>query len=282
MHFNNRREAKRSKIMALLPFVSEEQFGKLSEPLQEHYAKGDNGNYTLNVTASNGWSLENVSELKTSLSSEREQHRAAKRLLDKFGDIKPKDAKDALKKIKEMADWDPDKEVSEKLKAREQQLISKHEAEQKTLSERNTHLTKQIEKQLVENVAIAAISKHKGNIELLLPHVQKVSTVVEDDKGNFASRIVDKDGNPRLTMKPNSTAFMDHSEFVESMKTHDTFAAAFDGSGASGTGAEGSRGKGGAGSHTLTYEQAKDPAVYRRAKEEASKAGKELIVQPKS
>ena len=133
----------------------------------------------------------------------------------------------------------------------------------------------------MEATAVNALNKHKGNVELLLPHVKSMTRVEQDGNGNFVARVVDQDGHPRISMKQGSQDPMTIDELVGGMKTSDTFAPAFAGSGATGSGATGnSAGSAGTnGRHVLRAEDTRDPVKYRMAKERADAAGAQLEIQ---
>ena len=98
------------------------------------------------------------------------------------------------------------------------------ELENKYTSEVNT-LKKALDKELIENNAIKAIEKEKGNSFFLLPHMKDKIKTVQDEQGNFSVQVVDEDGNPRMhddQSKPFSVA-----DLVAEFKSNDHFALAF-------------------------------------------------------
>ena len=69
--------------MALKPFVGSEE--EVPEALREHYSLDeDTGNYRLNVEQVDGWALENVSGLKSTLGKLKERSQAAEQALQPF------------------------------------------------------------------------------------------------------------------------------------------------------------------------------------------------------
>lgn len=105
-------------------------------------------------------------------------------------------------------------------------------------------MRKTVEKYLVENAAITAITDAKGVPELLLPHVQKNVKVIAEGDG-YVVRVVDADGDPRGDGKG---GFMTISHLVEEMKASTVFGRAFEATGGSGGGKPpGSGGKGAGG-----------------------------------
>lgn len=252
----------------------------LSDELKALYEEKD-GKFYLQVEPVEGWSLEDVQGLKSSLAKERENVGKLEADLKKFEDIDPKKARDALSKVEEMAGWTPEEKVREQIEAREKKLVEKHSRELEERDSKVSTLTTQLEKHLVESAATAALTKHKGNVELLLPHVRSQVRVEADKEGNFTARVVGPDGTPRLSPKQGSTDQMSIDELVETMREMPTYAAAFEGTGASGSGAGGSTGRSGSqsGPHRISYKDAKEPRKYRAAKERAEKAGATLEVE---
>ena len=93
--------------------------------------------------------------------------------------------------------------------------------------------------------------------------------------------MIDENGTPRVTMVAGSTDPMGITELVKSMRASESYAKAFSGSGATGSGTTtgatgGSPGKG----FSLTESEARNPATYRAAKEVAEKAGSSLQITP--
>ena len=84
-----------------------------------------------------------------------------------------------------------------------------------------------------------AISKAEGNVDLLMPHVERQMTMVEDDNGKFESQVVDAKGERRYKDIAAGT-FMDENDLLGEMKDSATYAACFKGTGSSGAGKRGS------------------------------------------
>jgi hypothetical protein len=92
---------------------------------------------------------------------------------------------------------------------------------------------KALHEHLVRNEAVSALAKHKGSVELLLPHVEGKCKVVRDDNGKYTTRVLDDDGDYRTNAKGD---FMSPAELVEEMKTKPTFKAGFESETPAGTG----------------------------------------------
>lgn len=98
-----------------------------------------------------------------------------------------------------------------------------------------------IERYLVDAQATAAISELKGVPALLLPHV-KASVKVVDDDGEYVTRVVDANGNPRVNSKGD---FLSIKDLVSEMRQSDVFGRAFEPTGTTGGGAHTSGGANG-------------------------------------
>jgi hypothetical protein len=252
----------------------------LPEAIASEYAKGDDGKFLLQVGATNGFALENVNGLKTALGKERENVATANAKLLRFGELEPGAAHAALLKVQEMQDWTPDQKSKEAAEAQISQLNSKHGKEMAKVADEAADLRNQLKGQLVTNDATAAIVAAGGNVELLLPHVEKQMKMADVD-GKYVAQVIDDDGIPRVSMKTGSTDSMGIGELVESMKSLENFAPAFAGSGASGSGAFGSRAPGGSGGNiVLTWDEAHNPGAYAAAKEAADKSGGTVEILP--
>jgi hypothetical protein len=96
-------------------------------------------------------------------------------------------------------------------------------------------------KHLIDSAAVSAVAAAKGVPELLLPHIRSATKVINED-GDYAVRVVDATGNPRVNGKGE---FLTIRDLVAEMKQSEVFGRAFDGSGATGSGSPQQRGSGG-------------------------------------
>lgn len=271
--------------MSLKAIISAEEHGKLAKELQGEYSQAKDGRFVLAVDPVDGWGLEDVAGLKTTLAKEREAAKKSAELLEAFKDLDPKAARDALTKVEKMKDWTPDEKVKETIKAREDVLTRAHAEEVKKLSDRNAFLTGALSEHLIDAEVGRALNG-KASVELLLPII-KGKTRVDEKDGKFQVVVLDESGTPRMTMKRGadgrtSTDNMGLEEFALSLKENPKYAPAFFGSGHSGSGAAGSSsgGSGGSGRFTITESRARDPQEYQRVRAEASKAGAQVEVVP--
>ena len=240
--------------MAVRPFVTAEQHADLSDALKAEYAKGNGESgrdpklYYLDVTPAQGWALEDVAGLKHTLGEIKEERGKLRQKLQAFTDengepLEPSAARDAVAKLDEIKNWSPDERVKESIKAQVAQVEEKYAGEKGTLEAQLEQRTSQIHRLLVDNAAREALSGFdlvKGGADLLMPHIrERVSVVEAEDTKELVARVVDSKGTPRISMKTGDTGFMDVAELVGIMRDEDSFAPAFAGSGASGTGGTG-------------------------------------------
>lgn len=130
------------------------------------------------------------------------------------------------------------------------QMTEQHQAELTKREEALKGMRGQLEKHLVDAAGVAAIAAAKGSSELLLPHVKSRVKVIEEG-GEFAVRVVDAAGNPRVN---GSGEFLSINDLVSEMRQNEVFAPAFMAPSASGGGAQQST-QSGTGRKTVTRSQ---------------------------
>lgn len=86
-------------------------------------------------------------------------------------------------------------------------------------------LKKSLDKELIENNAIKAIEKEKGNSFFLLPHMKNQIKTIKSENG-FEVQVMDKEGNQRFADDAQTKPFT-VNDLVAEMKANDTFAPAF-------------------------------------------------------
>jgi len=108
--------------------------------------------------------------------------------LDKEADL---ERQEAIKK----GEWERlEKELIDKNSA----LASKHAADLEAVKVENTNKLSAMEKSLIKNMLLRdlteAISKAKGNIDILTPHVMGSLSVKTNEDGSYSTRVVDSNG----------------------------------------------------------------------------------------
>ena len=222
--------------MALKAILTAEEHKGVSEIIRNEYTEKD-GKFFLAVDPVEGYTLENVDGLKTSLGKERTQVATLQTNLAKFKDLDPDAARQAMIELEELRAIDPKKEadkiVATKFETAKTQLVAKHNQDLAARDERIKKLSGTIENLLVDSVASTVIAEAKGSIELLLPHVRRSTRVTEKD-GAFQVEVIDKEGNTRIGDSKGTP--MSIKDLIADMRNSETFGRAFEGDGTTGSG----------------------------------------------
>lgn len=269
--------------MALKAIISQDEHAKLPDALKGEYVAGKDGRYTLQVSAVDGYALEDVSALTRALSTERENASSYAAKLEKLKDLDPDAARDALQKIAKMKDWTPEEKVREQMKAREEALRTEFEKALDPVKKEKDRYWSEVQNLLVRSEAMRALAG-KAEPELLLPIIEKRARVVERD-GKFVAQVMDDNGAPMMHATKDAqgrTVVVDMplEQFALSLKDNPRYAPAFFGTGHSGSGAQGSGGgKGGGSQFRMTDAEARnDPRKYQALRAEAAKAGQSVQI----
>lgn len=216
----------------------------LDEAVQKEYTEKD-GKFYLSVEAVDGFSLEDVSGLKSTLGKTKRALEEATTKVTGFDGLDPVKVKADLAKLEELSGLDPEKEADKiaevKIKAANVQLLEKHATEVAAKDTSMGVLKTQLEKVLIVAEATKAISEQKGSIDLLMPHVLASAKLKPLDNGEYAVEVMDSAGNPRIGDAKGTP--MNIPQLVEEMKSSDAFGVAFDGSGQSGGGSNSNSGQ---------------------------------------
>ncbi|HSW65279.1 MAG TPA: hypothetical protein VLH56_18505 [Dissulfurispiraceae bacterium] len=176
-----------------------------------------NGKFTLDVDG-----IDKAESVQTAIRREREARKEAEKRLKELGNLSREDI-DELESLRaEAAKARGAEDIVNQLKARHQKEL---EAREKQAQAYRASL----EKTVLESTASKLLAEHKGNVSLLMPHIQSALRVEEAD-GQFQ-------------VVPANAASLE--EVVTGLKS--TFPQAFSDSGHSGGGAPGGGGGGGIG-----------------------------------
>jgi hypothetical protein len=237
------------------------------------------GKWIPDVESEDGFALDDIKGLKGSLESERaarEKHESDLRALrEAIGDVDITEARKALDRMKKSGgDLSKDEAVQALIATATGELKTKLETDVKKATDRAAKLEGSVRKLVIRNALHEAITKAKGNAELLMPHAEAHADVDGLDGDNPRLVFLGEDGKTkRLSLKSGDNGLMGADEFVQTFLVP-KFPPAFAGPGTTGSGAGGH----GAPSSTtgrivLTREQAKNPQAYQRAKDAAAKTG---------
>lgn len=212
----------------------------------------------LDVTPAQGYGLDNVAQLKTTLGTEKARAEKAEGELAPFKalKVKPADVTAKLERLGELEKIDPDKEADRLAEAKvqpiKQQLVDAHNDEKKGWNEREKLLLGVVDEAKRTSAATKAIIDAGGDPEVLLPHVLGSTKLVEKD-GKFDVVVVDGAGNPRIGDAAGANMTLDG--LVGELKSKDSFAPLFQASGATGGGAQ-NKGPGGGPKNTTVRSKA--------------------------
>ena len=252
----------------------------VDESLHAHYVKGEDGKFVLGVEPVNGFVLENVDGLKSALVNERNE---VKTLKSKVGEYETQ-VETLTGEITTLRDTSTD--VSEKAKQLSEQRIAEMqkdvEAKENAWNQERSQYQNDLRTYAIDNAAIRAIEKHKGNAKLLLREVKAAADIVKGQDGSLHVVIKDEQGNPRYA-DPVKGTYMGIEDFVAEMKKDDDWALAFEGSGGSGSGARNAdRGNGAAGTpkHRGDFPNVKEKAAWVR--ENGQEAFEKLPLAPRT
>lgn len=230
--------------MALKARITKAEFDALGEAIRKEY-KADGEAYVIDVVPTDGWNLENISGLTSTLSKIKAELKTAKETLAAFdndGDpIDPKDALKALKRVKELEALDPKKLAEEQVKSALEQARAEFEKASAPVKKRAEALETKLRTVLIDQQATAALAAKGGNVKLLLPLLRGQLKIVEED-GDFRVKVLGADGNPRIMVKDGKAEDMTIDAYVAEMAGSQDYAPAFSAKGSPGAGSAGSSG----------------------------------------
>ena len=117
-------------------------------------------------------------------------------------------------------------------------MVKAHTKEKENLEEELADANDQLTDAIVDTKIVEALQKEDGNVELLTPHVKKHVRMVKNSAGKWYPEIVNNEGDPRVGDSDGTP--MTIQQYIQEMKTQKTFAAAFPGANATGSGGSGS------------------------------------------
>lgn len=221
--------------------LSAEDHGKLGETDKVHYTEKE-GSFFLQAEEVDGFALENIKGLRSTIDQLRGENRDLKTKAGAYEGLDAKAAREAMEKIEQMQNWTPPQQQAEQMKAREAQYVEKHSAEIAKIKAENEANASEVRRLLVDVEARRVLTdkegKPVGSYELLSPIIEKSVRVERDaTSGKYVTRVLDKNGNPMITRKPEQDHDMDLEEYIlDILRPQPQYAPAFFGSQASGAG----------------------------------------------
>lgn len=269
--------------MTVKAIVSEQEFAALPEqiaiPKAQAYAKGADG-YVFQVEPVSGYELKPVANLMSALDKERAAAAAAAARIKDFDGLDAKAARDALALVDEYKKSDPTERAKKAFEADARKLVEDNAKLVEAEKSRVAKLTAQIERQIRTGAARDAIAKAKGNVDLLLPHVESRIKTKINENGEVVAYVANDHGTEATSLNASGQIVpMTFDGLVESFKNHDAFASAFAGTGARGSGGGAMNGASNSGAFTISEAQARnDPRAYQAVKARAEAAGAQIQV----
>lgn len=199
--------------------------------------KAVDGGFVIDVEPVDGFRLENVDGLTSTLAKKERDITALKTEAKAWEGIDLDEARDALGRLEEIKTFSKDEKVAEQIRAAEKAVRDQFA---KDLDEKDKALNKhtsQIDVLLVDSVANAAIAKHEGIPELLLPAIKSAIRVGADDKGNRKVTVNDAKGQPAFVIREGNAVPKSIDDLVAEWKDNENMMGAFKGTGRSGGGA---------------------------------------------
>ncbi len=215
----------------------------LDEAVAALYVQKD-GQFVLDVEGVNGVALEDVGALKKALGVERTARKKSDEALKPYkldgedGYLDPVAAGEAIVKVAEFANLDPEKEAGKradlKITAAKKAIIEEWTGKVKTEVDRNERIMGQLGKVMVDNEVLRVLSDKevKGNSRILLPLMRPNIRVVEEEDA-FKTVVYGEDGEPLLNGKGDPATI---KEYVQVLRDDEELAGAFGGSEHSGGG----------------------------------------------
>lgn len=191
----------------------------LDEGLQGHYRKGDDGRFYLDVEGVDD--MPAVVGLKTKAGELLAEKKALQEQLRAFGDVTPEgvvELREAAKKAGGERVTELEAKLAQASQAAQQEIQkAKEAAEGEAAAARNYFRNAE---------AVRAITAHRGNPELLSHIVLQHIDVKKGENGAFESRVLGRDGQPRIKDSAGTSFTVD--DLVAELKADSRYAGAFE------------------------------------------------------
>jgi vacuolar-type H+-ATPase subunit I/STV1 len=262
--------------MALKVSLSKDDHAKLTPEQQALYI-ADGDKFKLDVEG-----LEDVTGLKSAFEKTKKELTDARKNLQQYDGQDPGEFRKLRDKVAELESEESKKrgDFEGAMKAVNEKHSRELEAATKKSTELETSLKSEKEarrQDRIANEAMMAINLAKGNGILLMPIIRNSAKIVEKDGKEFIQFHDPATGEVIRNGKGDPASI---AEVLTEWKGKNEFAGAFEGNGASGGGAQpGRRGGDSGGAIVLSYEDAKDPAKYREARDRSAKEHKQFMVE---
>lgn len=205
------------------------------ENLRGAYAAGDDGKFRPRVgKTESGYAFEHVTGLRNSIEAARAEAREAKAQLKdlkdqskRFEGLDPDEAREAVDKLRSGKVTDKE-QMSQREAALRRQLEEKHQQQLAEIQEKAARYERDAQARLISSDGLAAIARHGGNADLLMPIIERSVKIVAGDDGQLRAVVCKEDGTPRISMRDGDTGDMTIEEWVgDILRTDPRYAGAF-------------------------------------------------------
>lgn len=195
--------------------------------------EGDKAVFVLDVEPAEGFALENVTGLKSTIQKLRDSEGEKEQRLAAFKDLDPTTARDALKKVEQMKHWSSDDKVREQVDQHGKQVAAAKDAEIAALNQKLANITKGYEAATVERALIDAAQKAKFVAPNIAARLFR-DAVKLDDK--LQPVVIGADGKARQVVNNDGTSRnMTIEEYVAEQAKQDEYKPLVAGNGATGS-----------------------------------------------
>ena len=193
------------------------------------------GKYILKVRPTGNIGIGNVGGLTTAVERYKTELEEKEAKLKAFGDLTPDAARDALAKVEEFAQLDPDEmaearlaEYREQADRKIQEIEHKYTTQVTEANRKITTLDSELFDTAIHNAAVTAIQRNNpnNNVTLLLDQVKKHLRPKLTSDGRHGYVVIDELGNERLS-DPIAGTPMTVDELVANMADKPEYAPAF-------------------------------------------------------
>ena len=256
--------------------VKEHLASDSAKALGVEFKKDAEGRNILAVEARDGFALEHITGLRSSVEKAREERDAAVARIKALGDINPADIPKLVEKAKKFDSIDPEAAIGkaktqyEEWKAEfTQQVAAEHQQAMDALAKQRDALQSQLARELIESRAMQVLSRPtvKGNSDLILPVIRNMTDAVLGEDGTMTVRVLNplKPGQARIGK---SGEPMDLEELIQDeIRVDPRYAPAFGGTGRSGGGEGEGAGSVGAGRRSQMTDKQKALFIRENGRE---------------
>jgi gas vesicle protein len=220
------------------------------------YRKLDDGSgYIVDVAPVDGFNLENVGGLTSALEKSKRQIKEANDILKELGDTDPATIKRKLTRYEEIKDLDEAQMKKQVTQDVREAVAKEFQDEIKTMAEKHDKLVKSLKQSALESVK-TAIAKEHGEPEFIRAYLNDTVQVEIDEDGRHRLQFMRDDGvTPRIKVKDGQQTDFGVDDFIQELKTHETYGKIFASQAASGSGGPKNYQNPGKGEEVVTKDQ---------------------------